>query len=154
MVAGRLIETWRPTHILIEDTALGPALGGHLSRFGHNVVQVGIRGKSKEERFQNNLDRFKAHHVVLCEGPWLPCFLDEMVRFPFGEDDQIDALTQLLSWIRENPSPPARNSSPTQAAIHWCASETRSAILSSVQFALNGPHPAVRLGCYLPIVFS
>lgn len=107
-VASRLIDTWRPTHILIEDTALGPALGGHLSRVGRNVIQVGTKGKSKEERFQNNLDRFKARHVILCGRPWIPCFLDEMVRFPFGENDQVDALTQLLSWTRENPAPPAK----------------------------------------------
>jgi hypothetical protein len=31
-----------------------------------------------------------------------------MARFPFGDNDQVDALTQLLSWTRENPSPPAK----------------------------------------------
>jgi phage terminase large subunit-like protein len=105
MVAQRLIDIWKPTHVLIEDTALGPALRENLARLGQNVIPVGTKGKSKAERFQNNLDRFKSHHVILCGGgPWVTSFLDEMVRFPFGDSDQVDALTQLLTWTRENPA--------------------------------------------------
>ena len=104
-VAKHLIKTWGPTHILVEGTALGPALASELRRIGCNVIEVGHRGKSKVERLENNLDRLKARHVILCGGPWVPIFLDEMVRFPYGGDDQVDALTQLLTWVRENPAP-------------------------------------------------
>jgi predicted phage terminase large subunit-like protein len=108
LAARRLIERWKPTHILVEDSALGPALDGTLKRCGQNSILRSTRGKSKEDRLQNNLDRIKAHHVVLCAGTWNACFLDELIRFPFGDDDQVDALTQALTFIRENPPPPPK----------------------------------------------
>jgi predicted phage terminase large subunit-like protein len=109
-VGDRLADVWKPTHILTEDTALGPALAEHFARIGHRVFQVGTKGRPKADRFQANLARLKAGDVVLCEpAPWASVFIDEIVRFPYHAfDDQVDALIQLLTWTRENPPPPPR----------------------------------------------
>ena len=109
-VGDRLADVWKPTHILTEDTALGPALAEHFARKGYRVFQVGTKGRPKADRFQTNLARLKAGDVVLCEpAPWASVFIDEMVRFPYHAfDDQVDALIQLLTWTRENPPPPPR----------------------------------------------
>lgn len=107
-VADRLVQTWKPTDILVEDTALGPALANHFSRGGHRTTAINVGGQSKENRFQNHVNRFKAGDVVLCSpAPWIPAFTDEIVRFPFAKyDDQVDALLQILTWLNENPPPP------------------------------------------------
>ncbi|MGO9845271.1 MAG: hypothetical protein ACLPKT_01325 [Methylocella sp.] len=109
-VADRLVQIWKPTDILVEDAALGPALANHFSRDGHRVTTINVRGQSKENRFQNHVNRFKAADVVLCSpAPWIATFIDEMVRFPFAKyDDQVDALLQILTWLKENPSTPKR----------------------------------------------
>ena len=107
-VADRLVQTWKPTDILVEDAALGPALANHFSRGGHRVTAINVRGQSKENRFQNHVNRFKAADIVLCSpAPWIAAFIDEMVRFPFSKfDDQVDSLLQILTWLNENPSLP------------------------------------------------
>jgi len=104
-VGDRLAGVCKPTHILTKDTALGSAIAEHFTRIGHRVVQVGIKGLSKADRFKANLGRLKAGDVVLREpAPWASVFIDEMVRFPYhGFDDPVDALIQSLTWTRENP---------------------------------------------------
>jgi predicted phage terminase large subunit-like protein len=119
-VADRLVQVWAPTDILVEDTALGPALANHFNRSGHRAVSINVGNQSKQDRFQNHLNRFKAGDVVLCSpAPWISTFIDEMVRFPFARnDDQLDGLLQILTWLVENPPAPrpviARNIARTR----------------------------------------
>ena len=130
-VGDRLADVWKPTHILTEDSALGPALAEHFARKGYRVFQVGTKGRPKADRFQTNLARLKAGDVVLCEpAPWASVFIDEMVRFPYHAfDDQVDALIQLLTWTRENPPPPRDN-----RIRSWIMSSTASPNARSEEF--------------------
>jgi hypothetical protein len=56
-VADRLVQTWKPTDILVEDSALGPALACHFRRGGHRVMEINVGGQSKQNRFQNHINQ-------------------------------------------------------------------------------------------------
>jgi len=90
--------------ILFEAAANGHALIADLRNLEAvgvpNPIPVTPRG-SKVERLSINSHRIEAGDVRLpAKAAWLDEFRSEALAFPFGRhDDQIDALSQLLSWL-------------------------------------------------------
>ena len=107
----RLAREHRAKVILIETAANGTPLIDDLRRIGAPGVPTPIgvtpRG-TKVERLSIQSHRVEAGDVSLPENAaWRDGFLAEILAFPHGRnDDQVDALSQLLTWL-------------AQTAYHW-----------------------------------
>jgi hypothetical protein len=64
----------------------------------------------KVERLRRHRRAIRSGFVRLPQGAeWRAEFISEATQFPYGSfDDQMDALSQYLDWIAENPNPPKR----------------------------------------------
>lgn len=102
-VTEGLIEKFKPDAVLIEDAALGTALISVLEDKGHKPIIIPRPSDSKLVRLNKHIAKLKRGDVILPENrPWLGAFLAELQRFPYGRyDDQVDAFTQFLSWLKE-----------------------------------------------------
>jgi predicted phage terminase large subunit-like protein len=100
----RMIRLHRPVAILVERTGNGAALLDEFRRKRHNVVAI-IPNGSKLDRFRQVSRIIRSRKVLLKDdAPWREEFLDEITHFPTGPaDDQLDAATQALSWLHEQP---------------------------------------------------
>ena len=96
-------EKWQPTAILLEDKASGQSLLQDL-RASTSLPLIAIMPT------QDKLTRFAAITPLIEAGRlhlppnalWLADFEQELLTFPVSQhDDQIDALSQLLSWWRQ-----------------------------------------------------
>ncbi len=97
-----LSERWSPQAILIEDKASGQQLLQDIRRESHlPVLPIQPKG-DKITRFAAVSAMIEAGRVVLPERtPWLADFEEELWMFPHGaHDDQVDALSQYLDWLR------------------------------------------------------
>ena len=97
-----LAERWRPERILIEDKASGMSLLQAL-RLNSRLPLTPIRiDADKVSRAHSCSPSVEAGNVLLPEAaPWLADFLDEVSTFPAGaHDDQVDALSQVLNFVR------------------------------------------------------
>jgi predicted phage terminase large subunit-like protein len=96
---------WRPSAVLIEDTANGPAIISTLKKRWSNLIAVTPDG-SKEARAYSCQPVFIAGRVILpTEAPWLPDYLGDILDYPSGEaDDYVDSTTQAIRWF-ENVTP-------------------------------------------------
>jgi predicted phage terminase large subunit-like protein len=86
---------------LIEDAGSGTPLLQHLH--GKTNV-VGVRPvEEKQVRFQRVTPMIEGGKVFLpASAPWLQAFKRELLTFPeSANDDQIDALSQLLNWAHQ-----------------------------------------------------
>jgi len=103
--AMKRIDIHKPCTTLIENAALGIAVISALKSKGNIPVEIDRPTRSKMERLEANLDVLSAGRVSLPrQQVWVERFLEEICQFPVGEfDDQVDALTQYLSWIK-NPN--------------------------------------------------
>lgn len=97
---------FEPRSLLIEDTAAGTALIQEFRQrsqagvpFPIAIVPVG----DKIMRLAAQSPRLEAGQVVLPrQAPWLEAFLTELLAFPSGTyDDQVDSLSQFLTWITD-----------------------------------------------------
>jgi len=100
------VRKHRPVAALIEATAMGPQLiteGQRSSRVP--VFDIIPDGRSKSERLLAHLPTIKRKHIFLPElAEWREPFIEEFLEFPNGKfDDQVDATTQYLDWIKTNP---------------------------------------------------
>lgn len=106
--------------VLIEATANGPALISKLKRmWPKRVVAITPRG-SKSTRLRPHIEQIVAGRVRLPLGePFCQGFVDEFLCFPHGRHtDQVDAFSQYLSWVTDNPELLATtNSRPAFAAV-------------------------------------
>jgi predicted phage terminase large subunit-like protein len=108
--AWRFIRRFRPSVVLIEATGQGPALKSDITpQNGMDVVMV-TPSESKVDRLRKHRRIVRAHRIqVPQDAVWRDDFLAEVVLFPYGEfDDQVDALSQFLAWIADNPNPNKR----------------------------------------------
>lgn len=101
----RLCARYRPTKVIIEKSANGPAIKDSIlsSREAYVPTPSLVPAKgSKEERLHVHSDRVANGEVFLPENaPWKIEFVDEVVAFPQGRyDDQVDALSLLLDCTR------------------------------------------------------
>jgi predicted phage terminase large subunit-like protein len=90
-------QRWRPTRLLIEDTAAGTGLIQDLGRHGCHVIAVKPE-RDKIARMAIQTGKFEAGQVVLpTRASWLPAFEAELFAFPGSKhDDQIDSVSQAL----------------------------------------------------------
>lgn len=86
---------------LVEDKANGTAVIDTLKSEIPGLVAVQPEG-GKEARAHAISAFVEAHNVYLpADAPWVPNFIEEHAAFPNGaHDDQVDALTQALNFIR------------------------------------------------------
>jgi predicted phage terminase large subunit-like protein len=106
----RFIRKYRPSVVLIEGTGQGPALSSEIkSQRGMDMVMV-TPIDSKSERLREHCSSIRRRLVRLPEhAPWLNEFLEEVTVFPYAaSDDQVDAMTQYLSWMAKHPIPKRR----------------------------------------------
>jgi predicted phage terminase large subunit-like protein len=104
---ARIVELaaeWKPTLVIIEDTASGTGLIQLLGE--QKALSVIGRHPSgdKETRLARHQGRFEALRILLpTDAPWKAEFVRELLAFPNGRnDDQLDALLQILDWLSEN----------------------------------------------------
>jgi hypothetical protein len=88
------------------------------------VVKIKQPGEDKIERLRKHRKLIRNRLVQLSAGaPWLDDFIAEVTLFPCAPfDDQVDAMTQYLSWITTNPKPQKR---PPMAIIQEVDSQGR-----------------------------
>ena len=101
----------RPAAILVERTGNGAALIEEL-RNRYRTIPI-VPDGSKLDRFRRVCRLIYSGKVLLKkDASWREEFLDELTHFPVAPtDDQMDAATQALAWLSENPGlakPPAR----------------------------------------------
>lgn len=98
-----LSERWRPQAILIEDRASGQQLLQDARReTALPLIACQPKG-SKVTRFAAVSAMIEAGRVALpVQARWLADLESELFSFPNGvHDDQVDALTQYLDWLRQ-----------------------------------------------------
>src|SRR5262249_28560433 len=106
----RFIRKYRPSVVLIEATGQGPALFSDIKpQNGMELVEITPSG-DKVERLRNHRLTIRRGLVQLAQGAsWYEEFIREATEFPYGPfDDQMDALSQYLTWIADHPNPPKR----------------------------------------------
>jgi predicted phage terminase large subunit-like protein len=104
------IRKYRPSVVLIEATGLGPALIADIKpQNGMELVPITPAG-DKVERLRKHRRVIRRGLVQLAQGAlWYDEFMTEATQFPYGRfDDQMDALSQYLTWIAEHPNPHKR----------------------------------------------
>ena len=97
--------THRATVLLVEDQASGTQLLQTLRSEGPVGVPLPIACRpesDKKSRVAGISAMIEAGQLRLpAEAPWLAEFQHELLAFPNGRfDDQVDALSQLLTWVR------------------------------------------------------
>jgi predicted phage terminase large subunit-like protein len=88
---------------LIEDAGSGSSL---LQDLRPTIRLIGIRPiGDKVVRLQTVTPMIEAQQVYLpARAPWLETFKRELLSFPASRsDDQVDAFSQLLNWVRNRP---------------------------------------------------
>jgi predicted phage terminase large subunit-like protein len=98
-----LYAEFRPSAILIEDKANGPAIIEELSREIPGVIAINPEG-GKISRAWAASPSVEAGGVYLPKDePWVEEVIDEAADFPNAKhDDDVDAMTQALNWQRNN----------------------------------------------------
>src|SRR5262249_26316668 len=95
-----------PDAILIEDKGSGTALIQELRNVGSPFpIPIDPKGE-KQMRMHVQAAKIEAGQVYLPrEASWLGEFLLEVLAFPRSpHDDQVDSLSQFLSWVSQPPS--------------------------------------------------
>jgi predicted phage terminase large subunit-like protein len=99
-----LAEIWRPNAILVEDAASGQSLIQALQR-GTRLPILPVKPQGDKLARANGVSPLvESGRVALPESaPWLSDFLEEVSSFPAApHDDQVDALSQALAYLRES----------------------------------------------------
>lgn len=105
----RMAEEFGTEAILLEDKASGQSLLQDLRRSERRLPLIAVMPtRDKVTRFAAVTPQLEAGHLALPEdATWLAEFERELLGFPQAEhDDQVDALSQYLSW-RKNFVKPA-----------------------------------------------
>jgi predicted phage terminase large subunit-like protein len=107
-VYWNFVKSLRPSVVLIEATANGPALISDAKRRqSPSVIEVIPDGRSKAARLLEHVPLIRRHGIRLPEAAnWRAAYVEELVEFPSSPfDDQVDATTQYLDWISKNGVP-------------------------------------------------
>ena len=93
-------QKFKPKAILIEDQTSGTSLIAQLRSDGLQGLVPIKPVKSKTQRMEGETAKLESGSLLLPKfAHWLEDFLKEYLAFPNGKyDDQIDALSQFLSW--------------------------------------------------------
>ena len=97
-----LAEKWAPNAILMEDKASGQSLLQDFREAALPLIARQPRG-DKITRTAAITPMLEAGLVCFPDTTsWLAAFEEELLSFPHGaHDDQVDALSQYLIWLRE-----------------------------------------------------
>jgi predicted phage terminase large subunit-like protein len=108
-VLASLAEQWKPNAILVEDRASGQSLIQELKQFTALPILPVKVDSDKQTRAQAVTPLMEAGKIFLPESaPWVNDFIEEMACFPHGmHDDVVDATTQALNYLREEPQLPS-----------------------------------------------
>jgi predicted phage terminase large subunit-like protein len=97
----------RPSVVLIEKTADGPALYARIrSKAEHAKMNVKliVPHFPKTVRFNNHLSKIRQKRIFLPEDAiWRNDLIAEIVGFPGQSDDGVDAMSQVLDFFDTNP---------------------------------------------------
>lgn len=98
-------EIFGASVVIIEDKGSGTGMMQQLYIEGFYTIPYKPDG-SKADRIVAQSAHIEAGAVFLPDGaPWLDDFRTEVISFPYGRhDDQIDALSQGLHWLRHEIS--------------------------------------------------
>ncbi len=120
----RFIRKYRPSAILIEGTGQGPALISDIKPQNRMELVLITPVGDKVERLRKHRRTIQRRLVQLAQDAvWYQEFIDEATQFPYGPfDDQMDALSQYLTWIAEHPNP---NKRPPMAIVQGTDSRGR-----------------------------
>jgi predicted phage terminase large subunit-like protein len=130
-------ENWRPSEILVEDSASGQSLVQEL-RTSTTYPVISIRAdRDKESRAHSCTGFFESGKVLFPEGAsWLPDVEDELCGAPnFLHDDILDSVTQALNRLRGE-------SSGTLGVIDWLKG-IAAGVISIIPKREVKPEPAV-----------
>lgn len=102
--ATRMAELYKPHAILIEDKASGQQLLQDLKRETSLPIIASSSAQNKITRFAAVSAMIEAGRLSLPKNaPWLAAFEQEVLQFPHAKhDDQVDALTQYLDFLRKS----------------------------------------------------
>ncbi len=142
--AWRFIRQYRPSVVLIEGTGQGPSLYSEIRpQSGMEVVMITPAG-DKLERLRKHRRTLRRGLIHLAQNAlWYHEFINEATHFPDGPfDDQMDALSQYLTWIAEHPNP---NKRPPMAIMQGIDSRGRP-IRRSATPTMQGRGVVVQLG--------
>ena len=108
-VVKQQADPFKPDVILIEDRSSGTQLLQEFRHEGLESVRDYVPKDDKRMRLVAQTATLENGFVfVLKDAPWLQDFLDELAIFPNGRhDDQVDALSQALDWIKETGREPS-----------------------------------------------
>lgn len=104
-------RTWdqmgfRSHAILVEEKANGAAICDVLQQEMAGLMPRQVEGGDKAARMRAESMAFASHCVVVPDpavAPWVREYVGELLSFPFAEnDDQADATSQALSFVRES----------------------------------------------------
>lgn len=98
-----LDRQWRAAATIIEDGELGRAVAQDVRRTGELRPLLKRPRFDKQTRFVAQAARFEAGQIYLPkEAPWLGAFLEELLAFPNGRnDDQVDSVSQALDHLHQ-----------------------------------------------------
>jgi len=97
-----LKKRYHPSTLLIEESSISLGLIQSLREQSINVTTY-KPDTDKRARLIAQTDLFDGGSVRLPQrAAWLEEFVAELLAFPAGHDDQVDALTQGLAWGRRN----------------------------------------------------
>lgn len=101
-VVCRHAQLFQARAILIEDKGSGISLIQTVRKGGLQCVLPMSPSKDKETRLLGQTPKLECGSLFLPRSaPWLADFVEEYLAFPKGRhDDQIDALSQFLEWLR------------------------------------------------------
>jgi predicted phage terminase large subunit-like protein len=103
---GRLREKYSGAILLIEDKGSGTSLIQDLRADNISVIAIDPEG-DKQTRVAKISAQFEAGSVFFPKSaPWLSSFKAELLGFPnVKHDDQVDSVSQALSWIKHRRPP-------------------------------------------------
>jgi predicted phage terminase large subunit-like protein len=108
----RLIRRHRASVLLIEAAGFGVAIADRFAQKGNiRIVRAQPAGRSKIERLLAVREFFQNRRIFLPKAAlWTASFIDELTRFPYSDfDDQVDAVSQYLSFATRNPTIPSKS---------------------------------------------
>jgi len=103
------VRRHQPKATLIEDHASGTALQQALKQQRFKTIAIKPKG-DKVMRMHAHTAALEGGKVLLQkDAPWLDDFRYEVLAFPKGKhDDQVDALSQLMTWAEDRRIPKCR----------------------------------------------
>jgi predicted phage terminase large subunit-like protein len=95
----RFVRKFNPSIALIENTADGPSLRALVHRKARFEIRLITPQGPKAERLDRHLRKIRGKQIFLpADAIWRGAFVSEVVGFPGGFDDRVDATTQYLDF--------------------------------------------------------